>query len=78
MSIENLPVAKLTIAVFVGSNVLAKIGVPFDVSSKSLLLILSPFRELYNFKSDVCVNFPTTSDVGLLTLPIDAFSSVSL
>ena len=74
----NLPVPKLTIPVFDGSNVLAKIGVPFDVSSKSLRLILAPFRELNNLMFDVCVNFPITSGAGLLTAPAADLTSLSL
>ena len=62
----NTPVDWLRVVESSGSTVFAKIGVVFDLSTKSVLLILSPFIARYCevFKSSI--ELPNTKDGGSL------------
>ena len=62
----NTPVDWLRVVVSSGLMVLAKIGVVFDLSIKSVLLILSPFIARYCEVLKSSIEFPNNKDGGSL------------
>ena len=73
--ILNVPVAKLTIPVFDGSNDCAKIGKPLFLSLKDRLLTLIPSIALYCSYANDCVILPKVKSFGSFGSPSNVNSS---